>query len=110
MIKFKDFLEKTDYQNHWVLGPRRLRLYVRRTYNNPEWKERYGDIQIANCHNPRPGQGEMSEFLDEWEGKLSIYFENVINLRFEEYLRKRNYALLPSSTMTILPCYIKRVK
>lgn len=105
VMTFEQFL-KSPQRNAWVDGPKTLKLYVRRTPNNPYWLDHYGEIQLANMNAGIMGQGALTEFLNKWESKFNIYIENVINDRLLGYFERRGYTQVKSYPE--LPCFLKR--
>ena len=103
-MTFEQFL-KSNQKNAWVDGPKTLKLYVRRTPNNPYWLDHYGEIQLANMNAEKMGQGALTDFLNKWEPQFSIFIENVINTRLLGYFEKRGYTQVKSHPD--LPCFLK---
>ena len=104
LVTFEQFIASKQ-QNAWVKGPKTLNLYVRRTPNNPYWRNHYGEIQLANMCSDTMGQGALTEFLNKWEPKLDIFIENVINDRLLGYFERRGYERIDGRE---IPCFIKR--
>jgi len=86
-MKFETFVNST-WHNYWVKEGT-LNLYVRKT--PAQFKHKWGDFQLASMSNDKPGNGDLTRFLNYWEGKYQFYIENVLNPRLEVYFRKRGY-------------------
>lgn len=90
----------------WIKGPKTLSVYVRRTPNNPYWRDHYGDFQIANMFTETMGQGALTEFLNELESRYSIFVENVLNERLIPFLERRGYKRVGNDT--VLPSFLRK--
>jgi hypothetical protein len=104
MITFSTFLV-SNVPNEWVRYGKHLHLYVRRTRSPALWRNRYGDIQIANMTSNQPGSGELTKFFDEYEPLLCIYLENVMNKRLVKFYERRGYQRIGG--VDGAPCFIK---
>lgn len=92
MLSMDEFLALVDSritlskEVQW--GP--LDMWVRKCIS----KARIAKIEIALITSRDRGGGHLTKFLDEYEPRVRMFFENVANPRLAHYLERRGYTLV----------------
>ena len=92
-----------DSQSEWVCHGG-LTIYVRKTMGDGKFRDRYGDLQIANISAKTPGAGQFTGLLDILIHQgTAVYVENVLTDRFADYLRRKGFVETPNTSP---PCFL----